>query len=222
VLLEVPIFIIILGGSWCTEDLTHTPLFLFPLFNGRFCEGAVVSRNRLQLVGVTALLIACKYEEVYPPEVSGDVIMTWPCPSPAFHNDLPVEVLMPMMMISFFLLQVRDCVYITDHAYTREDILKMEERILKLLNFQVTMPTTYGFLQRFLTIVSGGQLCQPRAEYYAERALQEYDIIKIKPSLVAAASVYVALKAETLDCWVSSGDSGSSSSSSSSILHHLI
>ena len=28
-----------------------------------------VTRTKLQLVGVTALLIACKYEEIYPPEV---------------------------------------------------------------------------------------------------------------------------------------------------------
>ena len=28
-----------------------------------------ISRKKLQLVGVTAMLIASKYEEIYPPEV---------------------------------------------------------------------------------------------------------------------------------------------------------
>jgi len=45
-----------------------------------------IYRNKLQLVGVTAMLIASKYEEIYPPIVS-------------------------------------DFVYITDNAYTREEIL---------------------------------------------------------------------------------------------------
>ena len=35
----------------------------------RYCMDNAVTRTKLQLVGVTALLIACKYEEIYPPEV---------------------------------------------------------------------------------------------------------------------------------------------------------
>mgnify|MGYP001569404359 CR=1 FL=1 len=48
-----------------------------------------VQRTKLQLIGVTAMLIASKYEEIYAPEV-------------------------------------RDFVYITDKAYSKEEILKME------------------------------------------------------------------------------------------------
>ena len=35
-----------------------------------------VSRKRLQLVGVTAMLIASKYEEIYPPEIKDFVFVT--------------------------------------------------------------------------------------------------------------------------------------------------
>ena len=34
-----------------------------------YCAGNDVQRSRLQLVGITALLVASKYEEIYPPEV---------------------------------------------------------------------------------------------------------------------------------------------------------
>lgn len=51
----------------------------------RYLEAVIVERSQLQLVGVTALLVACKYEEIYPPEV-------------------------------------RECVYITDYAYEREQV----------------------------------------------------------------------------------------------------
>lgn len=45
-----------------------------------------IKRAKLQLVGVTALLIATKYEEIYPPTI-------------------------------------KDLVYITDNAYSKEEIL---------------------------------------------------------------------------------------------------
>jgi cyclin B len=35
----------------------------------RFLEKNEVPRPKLQLVGVTSLLIASKYEEIYPPEI---------------------------------------------------------------------------------------------------------------------------------------------------------
>ena len=35
----------------------------------RYLSCVPVPRKRLQLVGVTSLLVACKYEEIYPPEV---------------------------------------------------------------------------------------------------------------------------------------------------------
>ena len=42
----------------------------------RFLERTLVSRQKLQLVGVTALLLASKYEEIYPPEIRELVYIT--------------------------------------------------------------------------------------------------------------------------------------------------
>ena len=64
-------------------------LFLTVNLIDRYLERNDVVRTKLQLVGVGAMLIASKYEEIYAPEV-------------------------------------RDFVYITDKAYTKEEILIME------------------------------------------------------------------------------------------------
>lgn len=61
-------------------------LFLTINLIDRYLERVIVNRTKLQLVGVTSMLIASKYEEIYAPEV-------------------------------------RDFVYITDNAYTKEEIL---------------------------------------------------------------------------------------------------
>jgi G2/mitotic-specific cyclin-B, other len=45
---------------------------------------------------------------------------------------------------------VRDFVYISDKAYTRDQILAMEKLMLNTLGFHLTVPTPYLFLNRFL------------------------------------------------------------------------
>jgi len=136
--------------------LAPETLYLCVNIIDRYCYKSHVMRSQLQLVGVTALLIACKYEEIYPPEVS-------------------------------------DCVYITDRAYTRNDILEMEQRIVHKLRFHITVPTAYPFLQRFLSVVKASALIKHAATYYTERTLQEYDLNKFKPSVISAAAVILAI-----------------------------
>jgi len=126
----------------------------------RYLELESVARSDLQLVGVTSLLIACKFEEIYPPEI-------------------------------------RECVYITDYAYTHPQVLTMETNILTRLAFNICIPTGYHFLARYLESITASDRTRCLANYYAERNLQEYDVLKFKPHVYAASSVYLALKQQT-------------------------
>ena len=121
----------------------------------RYLSRASVHRQRLQLLGVTALFVACKYEEIYPPEV-------------------------------------KDCVYITDRAFTRQDVLDMESDIVMVLNFKMTVPTAYPFLQRFLHITNAPSMVRDLASFYTERMLQEYCMLNFRASLVASTAVCLA------------------------------
>ncbi len=60
--------------DWLVEvhlkfKLRDETLYLTVNLLDRFLEKQRVARNKLQLVGVTALMVAAKYEEIYPPEV---------------------------------------------------------------------------------------------------------------------------------------------------------
>ena len=136
--------------------LVPATLYLCVNIIDRYCSKTSVNRRKLQLVGVTALLVACKYEEIYPPEV-------------------------------------RDCVYITDRTYTRQEVLDMEQDIVRQLEFKMTVPTAYPFLIRFLLITKASELTKIAANYYMERTLQEYQFLQYRPSLVAASAVCLAL-----------------------------
>ena len=91
--------------DWLVEvhlkfKLVPESLYLTVNLIDRYLEREQVNRQKLQLVGVTAMLIACKYEEIYPPIV-------------------------------------KDFVYITDNAYTKEEILEMERKMLSVLDFNI-------------------------------------------------------------------------------------
>ena len=88
-------------------------LFLTINFIDRYLQNNQTPRDKLQLIAVSSLLIACKYEEIYPPEIS-----------------------------SF--------VYITDNAYTKEEILNYEIKILGDLEYDITYPTSLRFLEILL------------------------------------------------------------------------
>jgi cyclin B len=49
-------------------------LFLTTNVMDRYLNTEIVERKNLQLVGMTALLIASKYEEIWAPEVNSNII----------------------------------------------------------------------------------------------------------------------------------------------------
>ena len=51
-------------------------LFLTINFIDRYLQNNQTPRDKLQLIAVSSLLIACKYEEIYPPEISSFVYIT--------------------------------------------------------------------------------------------------------------------------------------------------
>ena len=57
-------------------NLLHETLFLAANIVDRFLELEKVTKSKLQLVGVAALVIASKYEEIYPPEVKDFIHVT--------------------------------------------------------------------------------------------------------------------------------------------------
>jgi cyclin B len=61
--------------AWLVEvhikfKLLPETLFITVNLIDRFTERVVVKRDEYQLVGVTAMLIASKYEEIHPPVVA--------------------------------------------------------------------------------------------------------------------------------------------------------
>jgi len=121
----------------------------------RYLSKKQVDRKRLQLIGVVAMFIATKFEEINPPE-------------------LP------------------DWVYITDKAYTKEDVLLMECNMLSTLSFQIVVPTAAHFFDH-LAVANG---CDSRhrscAQYLLELGLLDIRMLQYKPSHMVAAALLLS------------------------------
>lgn len=150
--------------DWLVEvhlkfKLMPETLFLTVNLIDRYLEIKPVTRRNLQLVGVTAMLIASKYEEIWAPEV-------------------------------------RDFVYISDKAYTREQILAMEKAMLNTLHFNLTLPTPHNFLARFLKAANShlDKQVTNLSNYMVELAAVDASMLKYSYSTISAAALYVSMR----------------------------
>nr|UXY88044.1 cyclin B [Cryptomonas curvata] len=128
--------------------LVSKTLFLTVNIIDRFLTIKSISRQKLQLLGISAMLIASKYEEIYAPET-------------------------------------RDFVYITDSAYTKEDIFRMENLICETLKYDFSSPSLLNILVYNMKRNQENKSTICLSWYCAEITLLEYYILKYPPSLVA-------------------------------------
>ena len=123
----------------------------------KYLEKNDTHRSKLQLVGVTAMFIACKYEEIYPPEL-------------------------------------KEFVYITDGAYVKSDVLKMEKKMLESLNYDITFPTQWNLFETFKRKLDLDEKTFKLAWFLMELCLINAKILKFKISQIAASAILIACK----------------------------
>lgn len=147
--------------DWLVEvgeeyKLCSETIYLAVNYLDRFLSCMSVLRGKLQLVGTAAILLAAKYEEIYPPDVD-------------------------------------EFVYITDDTYTKKQLLRMEHLLLKVLSFDMTVPTTHQFLMQYIIVEPVCSKTANLALYVAELSLLEVDpFLHHLPSKMAAAAYCLA------------------------------
>jgi len=141
-------------------------LFLTVNLIDRSLDRRQTIRQKLQLVGVAAMLIASKFEEINPPEIS-------------------------------------DFVYITDNAYTKEDILQMEVVILTDLKFDICAPTAAHFMERYqrLNQCPKDSVHYHLLHYLVELSLMDITMIRYEPSHLVAAATLLSNKLMKQPLW---------------------
>eukprot|EP01013_Petalomonas_cantuscygni_P012386 TRINITY_DN2619_c0_g2_i1.p1 TRINITY_DN2619_c0_g2~~TRINITY_DN2619_c0_g2_i1.p1 ORF type:complete len:462 (-),score=81.95 TRINITY_DN2619_c0_g2_i1:208-1593(-) len=150
--------------NWLEEvsiefSLQTQTLFLAVAFLEKYLARRRVPRQQLQLLGVTCMFVAAKYEETHPPTV-----------------DMFADI--------------------TAHTYSAGEIIRLELRVLQVLRYDVVAVTAVDFLDAY-TRGLGSEMQDPRvlpfAYFLLEISLLSYDLCRMRPSMVAAAALLLAV-----------------------------
>ena len=138
-------------------NLRQDTLFMTIWLIDTYLSFALVQRDKLQLLGITCLLISGKAHEIYYPQ----------------HNKL---------------------LEMTDNAYIKEEMLTMENEILKKLNFFIVCPNPIDFYNILSKMFNFEKKQYYLGNYFIEAALINYPILKYSSSVIASSCAYLVMK----------------------------
>ena len=138
--------------------MRHETIFLATRLIDKYLSVKPIEYDRFQLLGTASLMIAAKYEEIYPPKV-------------------------------------KDFVYICANAYSRSDVLEMEAKILRIVNFDLVFPTSVQFFGFFQKMISIENTIKNLTYYILYGSLISQNFTQKNPRLLAYSAVIMANKA---------------------------
>lgn len=143
-------------------NLRQDTLFMTIWLIDTYLSFAFIQRDKLQLLGITCLLISGKSHEIYYPQ----------------HNKL---------------------LEMTDNAYIKEEMLTMENEILKKLNFFIVCPNPIDFYNILSKMFNFEKKQYYLGNYFIEAALVNYPILKYSSSVIASSCAYLVMKYYKID-----------------------
>ena len=136
---------------------TDETLYMTVSIIDRYLTINQIKRSNFQLLGITALMIACKHEEI----------------------DLP---------------KIDDFIYITDNAYVKNEVIKMEEDVLSQLNFEFLYPSPIKFFEYLSLHFNFNKKHHLMGKYLMETFLLDIKNIKYNSSIISCACAYIVMK----------------------------
>ncbi|XP_043069906.2 G2/mitotic-specific cyclin-B3-like [Drosophila bipectinata] len=89
---------------------------------------------------------------------------------------------------------VVDFLNVCDGTYNREELLAMERKVLRVLNFDLGIPLSYRFLRRYARCAKAPMPTLMLARYILELSLMNYATISFSDSQMASAALFMALR----------------------------
>lgn len=139
------------------QNLKEETIYICINIIDRFLSGEVINRSDLQLIGICALSIAIKFEEI---------------------KDMPIKL----------------CLKFTGFSYSKEQFEEMQSKILRVLKFNIFVPTSINFLDFIFFKLGFSKKSYDFSLYLLNHSITSYEItINFLPSVIARASIYLTL-----------------------------
>ncbi|XP_025885990.1 cyclin-A2-4 isoform X1 [Solanum lycopersicum] len=183
--------------DWIVEvseeyNLVPDTLYLAVHFIDLFLSKNYVERKNLQLLGITCMLVASKYEEMCGPRVEEFCFIT---------DNAYTKNEVEYCSFKFSQQDLEFLHYVTNKGgkdkHSSCIVLAMEILVLNFLGFRLSTPTAKTFLRRFIRAAQASYKnpnleLEFLANYLTELTLLEYGFLKFTPSAIAASSVFLA------------------------------
>jgi len=88
--------------------------------------------------------------------------------------------------------KVHEFAYITDHTYSKPEIVKMESIVLLALEYQITVPTPVHLLDRLKRVNQCDAVHRALVEYVLELALMDVSFLRYPPSVLVGAALLMS------------------------------
>lgn len=123
----------------------------------QFLARKTISLSKVQLLGITCIFVAAKFEERFAPTIES-------------------------------------LLHLTDDSYVFSEVIQMELLVLKVLKFNLSVPTPMVFLERALKVVNSQKNVKVEylSRYLLDLALPHFKLLQNASSLKATAVVYLA------------------------------
>ena len=88
--------------------------------------------------------------------------------------------------------ELKEFLKVTSNEVSKSDVLELEFQILSKIEFNVTFPSSFRFMERFARVAQINEKTQLLAQYMCDVCLLDSLLVKQKPSLIAALCIYTA------------------------------
>ena len=105
-----------------------------------FLSIKLIEKSKFQLLGISALLISCKINEIYYPSIT-------------------------------------NFIKLTDNTYKKEELIKMEDDVLQILEYNVLTPTSIQFYQIISKYFNFDDKLHYLGKFFLENSLIDYEMI---------------------------------------------
>lgn len=165
-------------------------LFLSVTLFDRYLSQVIIKKNEMQLVGLTALLLASKYEDFWHPRVSiimFDFYLFW-------HYTCSMKVRL-IRNCGIHWKQVKDLISISAESYSREQMLQMVQFDIYFLQFHL------AFLKVYSAFEVAGWGCRKNIIFHQSFSTVEVTQSGIVLGFLIFCVTYYALLSDALTNW---------------------
>ena len=89
---------------------------------------------------------------------------------------------------------LKDCIEISDGAYTKDDLLRIEKDILKTINYNILPPSKEDFYNIIAKAFEFTEKQYFLGKFFMENSLIDYNMLKYTSSVIAVACSYIVMK----------------------------